>query len=245
MIRNVIFDLYGTIVDICTDETQLLLWEKLAAYYTEHGAPFDSSLIREKYHLYVEKEYSEAGRLFPSVRYHDIDVRKVFRDMYEEKGVFPSDKLLSETAWFFRKESTLFIRLYEGAEELLEKLREDGKKTILLSNAQSSFTIPELRELGILNMFDAIYISSDHMMSKPERLFFERAIEEQGLEREETVMIGNDDISDIKGAKEAGLRTVYIRQAISPEPVQPVEADMVIMDGDTSMIYAAIKSLEG
>ena len=245
MIKNIIFDLYGTLVDIRTDETLPSLWKAIAGYYTDHGAPFDSSLIREKYHLYVEKEYSEAGRLFPSVRYHDIDVRKVFRDMYEEKGVFPSDKLLSDTAWFFRKESTLFIRLYEGAEELLEKLREDGKKTILLSNAQSSFTIPELRELGILNMFDVIYISSDHMMSKPERLFFEKAIEEQGLERAETVMVGNDDISDIKGAKEAGLNTVYIRQDISPEPLQPIEADRMIMDGDVKRIYGAIKSLEG
>ena len=165
--------------------------------------------------------------------------------MYEEKGLKPSDRFLSDTAWYFRCESTIFIRLYEGVEELLKRLMEEGRKMILLSNAQSAFTIPELRQLGIINMFDAVYISSDWNMAKPERLFFEKAIEEQGLEREETVMIGNDDISDIKGAKETELRTVYIRQAISPEPLQPIEADRMIMDGNVSRLYGAIKSLEG
>ena len=245
MIKNIIFDLYGTLVDIRTDETLPSLWKAIAGYYTDHGAKYDPFLIRERYHFYVEKEYSEARRLLPFVSHHDIDIREVFGKMYEEKGTIPSKQLLSDTAGYFRHESTVFIRLYEGAHELLGRLREEGRKTILLSNAQSSFTIPELRELGIIDMFDAIYISSDYRMSKPERLFFEKAIEEQGLERAETVMVGNDDISDIKGAKEAGLNTVYIRQDISPEPLQPIEADRMIMDGDVKRIYGAIKSLEG
>ncbi|MBR6821909.1 MAG: HAD family hydrolase [Clostridia bacterium] len=245
MIKNIIFDLYGTLVDIRTDETLPVLWERLAGYYTDHGALYDSSLIRERYHFHVEEEYLKARRLLPLVSHHDIDIKEVFRKMYEEKGLIPSDRYLSDTAWYFRRESTIFIRLYEGIEELLKKLMEEGRKIILLSNAQSAFTIPELRQLGIINMFDAVYISSDWNMAKPERLFFEKAIEEQGLEREETVMIGNDDISDIKGAKEAGLRTVYIRQAISPEPLQPIEADRMIMDGDVTRLYGVIKSLEG
>ena len=38
--RDCIFDLYGTLVDIHTDEERPQLWEDLAAWYQEHGAPY-------------------------------------------------------------------------------------------------------------------------------------------------------------------------------------------------------------
>ena len=37
--KNYIFDLYGTLADIRTDERRRELWVKTALYYTENGAP--------------------------------------------------------------------------------------------------------------------------------------------------------------------------------------------------------------
>ena len=36
--QDCIFDLYGTLVDIHTDEERPQLWEDLTAWYREHGA---------------------------------------------------------------------------------------------------------------------------------------------------------------------------------------------------------------
>ena len=61
------------------------------------------------------------------------------------------------------------IGLYDGVIELLEGLKQAGKKIYLLSNAQESFTIPEMEELGILPYFDGIMISSEEKVCKPQR----------------------------------------------------------------------------
>ena len=39
--KNYIFDLYGTLVDIHTDEEQELLWEKLALFYGYYDAVYE------------------------------------------------------------------------------------------------------------------------------------------------------------------------------------------------------------
>ncbi len=244
MISNVIFDLYGTLVDIRTDETSEELWRAMSSYYQERGAVYAPETLKEKYHFFVQKGYFSAERNMPEVRHHDIDIREVFRALYLEKGIDPDNREITDTARFFREKSTLFIRLYDGIEELLRRLTEEGKRLILLSNAQSSFTLQELRDLGIKDFFDAIYISSDYGMAKPERAFLERVMEEHGILRDETILVGNDDVSDISMAAGAGLRTVYIRQEISPKPVSPVCADRAIMNGDARRIYVAINSLE-
>jgi putative hydrolase of the HAD superfamily len=49
-------------------------------------------------------------------------------------------------------------------------------------------------------------------------------------------MIGNDYISDIRGAKEAGIKSLYIHQSISPEIKGKLEADYKVMDGDVFKI---------
>lgn len=45
-------------------------------------------------------------------------------------------------------------------------------------------------------------------------------------------MIGNDYISDIKGAHDFGIDTLYIHQSISPEIEGELLSNYKIMDGD-------------
>ena len=73
----------------------------------------------------------------------------------------------------------------------------------LLSNAQKIFTEYEMRALDIANYFDGIFISSEHGVKKPDIRFFEKLLETYGICREQAIMIGNDGICDIEGAKEA------------------------------------------
>ena len=40
MIKNYIFDLYGTLVDIQTDEYKDLIWKRMASYMTSQGAVY-------------------------------------------------------------------------------------------------------------------------------------------------------------------------------------------------------------
>ena len=130
------------------------------------------------------------------------------------------------------------IRLYDGVIELLEGLKRAGKKIYLLSNAQESFTIPEMEDLGILSYFDGIMISSEERVCKPQRQFFEKLLAKYELDKTECLMVGNDKNSDMMGAKGVGIDGVYIHQEISPEVEDESEicARYKIMDGDVRKI---------
>ena len=47
--KNYIFDFYGTLVDILTDEKDPALWDKLAQLYQAYGADYKGEGLRKSY----------------------------------------------------------------------------------------------------------------------------------------------------------------------------------------------------
>ena len=84
----------------------------------------------------------------------------------------------------------------------------------LFSNAQSCFTVPELKALGIYDCFDGVMISSDLKVKKSSLAFYEAALD--GKNPSSCVMIGNDEFADIRGAMGAGMDACYIQTEQSP-----------------------------
>jgi len=238
MYRNYIFDLYGTLVDIRTDEYSLNFWRKAVSVFAKGKASYSPSELMTRYKKYVRQEVLREKLRHPTYKYIDIDLLTVFRRLYNDKGVKADIELLRDTAVRFRSASTEHIRLYDGVIDLLESLDAANKKIFLLSNAQESFTVPEMEQLGILKYFDGVMISSEEKICKPQKAFFDRLIEKYRLDRSECIMIGNDKISDMMGAKEAGIDGLYIHQEISPpvEDESEICAKWKIMDGDVYKI---------
>lgn len=238
MYRNYIFDLYGTLIDIRTDEYSLNFWRKAVSAFAQGKASYSPSELMQRYRKYVRFAQLREKLRHPAYKYIDIDLLGVFRRLYEDKGVRADIDLLRETAKRFRKASTEKLALYDGAEDLLQSLKNAGKKVYLLSNAQVSFTLPEMEELGILKYFDGVMISSEEKVCKPQKAFFDRLVEKYRLDRSECLMIGNDKNSDMRGAKDAGIDGLYIHQEISPpvEDESEICAKWKIMDGDVYKI---------
>lgn len=234
--QDCIFDLYGTLVDIHTDEERPQLWEDLTAWYREHGAPYAPEELQEAYIRTVRQmERGTSLRNDAHEAHPEIQLEFVFQALYRQKGTDASLDLAVRTGERFRKESLDYIRLYDGAVELLKALRANGQRIWLLSNAQRIFTAYELKTLGIEPLFDGIYLSSDYGCKKPDRRFFDILLKERGIAVENAVMTGNDGVCDIRGAREAGLSTVYIRSNISPEEPLP-EADYVLEEMDLARV---------
>ena len=238
MYRNFIFDLYGTLIDIRTDEYSLDFWRKAVSIFACGKASYSPGELKQSYRRYVKRALWRERFRHPTYRHRDIDLLEVFAAIYADKGVHADEKLLRETARRFRKASTLRLRLYDGVIDLLDSLKQNGRKIYLLSNAQESFTIPELEEVGILGYFDGMLISSQERVCKPNRIFFDRLIERYHLDRSECLMIGNDKNADMLGAKGAGIDGLYIHQEISPpvESEDEIEAKWKIMDGNVYRI---------
>lgn len=242
MFRNYVFDLYGTLIDINTDEWDMSLWEKLAILYRYKGAQYTAKEINKTYCEYVDAEKARVRKRFPEYSVIDIKIEKVFKKLFSDKGVKVTSKEIDFICTAFRCYSTKYIKLYDGVIDLLDTLKSKGKKIYLLSNAQRKFTENELNMFDLKKYFDGIIISSDEECSKPDKHYFDILIERYKLNRKETVMIGNDYISDIKGAYEAGLSSLYIHQSISPPIKGKLLAEYKVMDGDVYKIKKLIVS---
>lgn len=234
--QDCIFDLYGTLVDIHTEERSPALWETMAAWYGAHGAAYTPEELEEAYFATVgEMEQSAPLRHDAHEAHPEIQLEYVFQKLFRAKGIPAGLELAVRAGERFRKASLHYIRLYEGAAELLKALRLNGQRVWLLSNAQRIFTAYELRLLGIEDLFDGVYLSSDYGVKKPDRRFFEILLRERSIPVESAVMIGNDGLCDIRGAKNAGLATVYIRSNISPQEPLP-QADYVLEEMDLDRV---------
>ena len=158
MYRNYIFDLYGTLLDIRTDEEQEELWMEMAILYGKEGAVDTPEALKTAYGDACRKE-EERLREETGFAYPEIEIGKVFSGLFSQKGVETGMELVSGLARRFRERSREYMRLYEGTEPLLRKLREGGRRIYLLSNAQRLFTGPEIAEAGILTTYSFLPIS--------------------------------------------------------------------------------------
>lgn len=231
--QTCIFDLYGTLVDIHTDERSPQLWAHMAEVYRRSGALYQPDELRAAYfRLLAEMERSKSS---PDQNAHEahpeIQIEQVFQGLYLEKAANADSGLAIRTALAFRRHSTEYLRLYPGAAELLRGLRAGGRGVYLLSNAQSIFTREELKQLGLDSLFDGVYLSSDYGFKKPDPRFFHALLREQGIAPECSVMVGNDGVCDIEGARAVGLSTIYIHSNLSPwEPLPQADYVLGTMD---------------
>ena len=214
--RAYVFDLYGTLVDIHTDERPARLWAALAAYYTARGAVWNGPALRAAYLQLCAEETARLEAAFPGAAV-EIDLGRVFAGLYALRGVEASAQMIAQTALQVRRASTTHLRAYAGAAALLSALRGRAE-VVLLSNAQSLFTRPELRQLGLADSFDRIFISSEIGFKKPDARFYAAMLADAGLAPGDCLMIGNDPDCDIRGAGKAGLDAFYVHSALSPQP---------------------------
>lgn len=236
MYKNYIFDLYGTLIDINTDEWCDDLWKKMAVMYGYKGAHYTFDELNSEYGRLVELEKKAVKKRHPEYKVIDIKIEKVFKKLFTQKGVKVTKLQVAFVAEAFRCYSTKYIKLYDGVIDLLDTLKAKGKKIYLLSNAQRSFTENELNMLGLTQYFDGICISSDEECSKPDSCYFKTLFDRYGLNKGESIMIGNDYLSDIGGAADFGIDSLYIHQSISPEIEGELRSTYTVMDGDVYKI---------
>ena len=211
---DLIFDLYGTLVDIHTEESALV-WEKTALYFGYYGAHYSPAQLKTAFEEELKSRKAQAGQSYEC--FPDLPFEPIMAQLFRRAGVQEhADALGVNASQLFRICSTEYIRLYPGALEALARLRQKGLRLWLLSNAQRVFTAFELQHLGLGEQLDGIFISSDYGCRKPDSRFYQALVTEKGLDVKNCLMIGNDRDTDIAGAKALGMGTLYMHTELTP-----------------------------
>lgn len=221
-IQAVLFDLYGTLVDIHTDEANPAIYHTLAQflnYYQVYFRPADlARLYREK----SEKLLAECPG-----PYGEIDVFRVFEEILAEgRGQRPDRALVIWVARLFRSLSRGHLRLFPDTVPTLEKLRPEYRLGIV-SDAQWVYSEPEIRMLGLNAYFDTIILSSRYCVRKPDPQIFAHALKAMHLEAAQAVYVGDNPAVDLGGPQAIGMAVLLIqRHETGPDFPVPVLHDL-------------------
>jgi len=232
----VLFDLDDTLFDhwSCTREALGALRERydafaripIQAFEAEHGR------LLEELHLEVL-----AGRLTVD----DARIQR-FRRLFECAGDTVADSTARAAASGYREAYVAHWRPVEGAMALLAALRERVAIGVVTNNVASE-QHQKIDACGFGRYLDAVVISEEAGVAKPDPRIFELAIRRLGRSREETVMVGDAWATDISGARAAGLRAVWFNRfrAVSPDPSVP---EIRSLDPAASVLAAIFQNRE-
>ena len=110
-----------------------------------------------------------------------------------------------------------YVVFEDGAVELLETekkaLNNDGSRKfrlIAVTNGTKIAQEKKLKTSGLDKIFDAVYISEDVGIEKPNKGYFDEVFLSEGItDKSEAVIIGDSLTSDILGGNNAGIDTIW------------------------------------
>lgn len=111
-------------------------------------------------------------------------------------------------------------KLFPDTIKVLKKLNISGYKIGIISNSKKSvdLMLNVLHELDIIHLFTGciIFTGSDkETCKKPCTSIFNYALEMDSIKPNNAIMVGNDYEKDILGAREAGIKAVFINRDIT------------------------------
>ena len=101
------------------------------------------------------------------------------------------------------------IKLYKDAILVITYLKK-RYKLALVSNCSVGLS-DVLKALGLDRFFEYMILSYEVKVKKPDRRIYLEALQKLNLDPEKCVFVA-DEISDLEGAREVGLKTFLIRQ---------------------------------
>lgn len=191
----------------------------------------------------IERDYLIVERFrHPLAIGHGLEA--VTQPFNEELGDFPeaTRKFCLEVSDYFLGRCATKPGVVDGAHVLMEYLRSRGYRLHMTSNGFHEVQYSKLRASGLFEYFDTIVLSEDAGVNKPHPDFFRYAFEQTKAPRETTLMIGDNIVTDILGAKMAGLVTLYFNRKGTPRP-DTVEGHPDPVDYEVSSLRAIMDIL--
>ena len=120
----------------------------------------------------------------------------------------------------------------------MEQLRSRGYKLGIITNGSVEAQKAKLLESGLLARVDEALISEEEQLRKPDQRIFALAAERLGVTTAECVFVGDNPETDIGGAYNAGMKTVWFKGVL------PWPGTLSIVPGHTVTTLVELLSIE-
>ena len=222
MDRAVLFDLDGTLLDrdasVGAYTTALHSRLAVAAPLTAFSARF----LDLDYHGYGDK---------------DVLFETLIKEFLLSGS---SEELVAD----FRRNAWDECVTFPKAEEVLQALRSKGYALGIVTNGTAESQRAKLRNARLDQLVDAIVISGEENVHKPDADIFLRAAARVGVEATECVFVGDNPVADIGGAHGVGMATAWVGDASEwPEEVS-TRPDLVV-SGVGELLGLSFERLRG
>ena len=200
-IRNILFDLDGTLLDTTEGILESAVYAARELGYPELpletmlqfiGPPIQQSYMKH-YGVSAEEAQHAAG---------------IFRGYDKEKALLKAS-------------------MYIGMEQLCETLKEAGLRMAVATYKREDYALTLLRHFGFDRWCDPMHGADNFNVLKKEDIV-RMCMEEMGALQENTVLIGDTD-HDARGAAKAGIPFLAVSYGFGYKPGEPVITDAELL----------------
>ncbi len=227
MIEAVLFDFGGTLVDqdVFLSSARDSAIEAILKFYNRQNNLMPE--LREQYHKISKEVWKKHQKTSPRLKERKAR-GELFRRLIVQIGEIPQPEAIREAFHGLVEGAVNSNCIYPNTPMILNTLR-DRYHLAIVSNGLAAYTWNCLKHNRLLSFFSARIISEEAGLEKPDPKAFWRALEKLKVDPSKAIMVGNMLWEDILGAKNAGIRSVWINNN-EPQRKVTVHADFEITE---------------
>lgn len=150
-----------------------------------------------------------------------MTLEEVLRNILLENQCYSDELLKKIVDKRIETKEDCFRQLHEEIIPMLVKLKENGIKIGLISNCFSE-EADVIRKSVLFPYFDAVFLSYEQGVQKPEKEIYNRCINELGVRAEECIYVGDGGSNELEAAKSLGMNAMQAVWYLQQGTTQPV-----------------------
>lgn len=203
MTRAVIFDMFETLI---THYESPLYFGKQIAY--DLGIP--------------EKNFQELWRPGEDDRtIGRVTLEDALEEIMKKNGCYSKERLDAVVQKRKRTKEECFRHLHKEIIPMLQILKEKKIKIGLISNCFSE-EVTAIRNSVLFPYFDAVFLSYEQKIAKPEEEIFCRCMNRLGVDAEECLYVGDGGSMELETAERLGMKAIQAVWYFKEGTLQPV-----------------------
>ncbi len=240
MLKALFLDMDETLCDTlgANAKAKRLMAEALEAKFGQNinGPALANAYVRGIYRQWTE---AQRARYLPIIEQQSEGAFRIqlIRDLLSEYG---EDNVSEATAQFFQhkfdRDRIEAFDFYPGIPEFLAEARKFFT-LVVITNGPEFSQIPKIERVKLAEHVDHIIIGGQEPEQKPAASIFHKALKLANCEAHEAIHVGDSLASDIAGAHNSGITSVWIQHQ------QPLDAELGIDPHHTVLHPSEIPAL--